>query len=210
MRNIIDITSTIPKHPWKKWSRRKVNPTRIILHTTASDNQDPMRTARYHVMQSEENRLSKSGAPSLAYHDFIDRNGLIYHCNDYMDITWHAKSYNTSSIGIVMAFRGQDNIEPAALQYESTFLHLVDLALKFRIPPSRIIGHREVPGMFSIIGKGSVRYRKTCPGMKIDLNLLRKRVGFHMEAALYSAGVLKTLLGEFGSEATEALKQYEN
>jgi N-acetyl-anhydromuramyl-L-alanine amidase AmpD len=144
-----------------------------------------MVTARDHIKPGPQNHISQKGCPSIAYHDFIDSSGTIFRCNNYSDITWHAGLYNSSSIGIVMAFKGQDNIFPAKEQWDAMIDHVVDLALTFRILPPSIIGHREVPGMAIHLGNGSVRYRKVCPGMVIDLKDMRKLITKKIQEKLY-------------------------
>jgi len=77
---IVDITDKLPVHKTKRWKRRtKIN--RIVVHTTSSDNQDPFKTARYHI--SAPNHISKTGCPTICYHDFITKAALVYRCNDY-------------------------------------------------------------------------------------------------------------------------------
>ncbi len=116
---MIDIRKTIPKHKSRKLATRKPGSiTRIVVHTTDSHNQDPNKTALYHITPGSQNHLSKKGAPGIAYHDFITKEGTVYHCNDYGDITWHSSGWNTSSIGVVMAFKtNNDQDGPTELQF---------------------------------------------------------------------------------------------
>lgn len=174
-RKIIDIRRTIPKHPTRKWKKR-TTADHIVVHTTASDNQDPNKTARYHITPGEQNHISSKGAPGLCYSDFITKDGTIYHCNSYQDITWHCGIWNTRSIGIVLAFKGQDNVAPEEAQYKALLEHLVILCLYTHIPPTNVIGHREVPGIMQILGNGSKKYKKTCPGFGIDLDKMREEL----------------------------------
>jgi len=67
---VIDISDSLPRHPTREWTVR-ATPTRIVVHTTASDNQDPHKTARYHIAPGKDNHISEKGAPGLCYHDFV-------------------------------------------------------------------------------------------------------------------------------------------
>jgi len=207
MANIVNI---LPKHPTRKWKLRPT-PTRIVVHTTASDNQDPYKTARYHVHAGKTNHISKKGCPAIVYHDLITKEGLVYHCNYYADRTWHAGGYNKSSIGVGMCFRGQDyGVRPTLLQFETLRKHLVKLCLYFKILPKRIVGHREVPGMWTLLGNGSKRYKKTCPGMSVDLDELRSEIAVRMQRVLSSVGLYEGAIdGLFGRKSKKALKAHQ-
>lgn len=207
MKNI-DIRATIPKHKTKKPAKRN-SATHIVVHTTGSNNQDPNNTALYHVTPSPENHISKTGAPTLCYSDFITKTGTIYHCVSYTDITWHAGLYNTRAIGIVLAYKGQDGLPPPDPQYAALLSHLTVLCLYLKILPGNIIGHREVPGMYTLLGNGSRRYKKSCPGLGLNLDNLRHEV----------TGVLQTRLAlenlydgeidyDFGKLSQNALKAF--
>jgi N-acetyl-anhydromuramyl-L-alanine amidase AmpD len=206
--NLVDIRKTIPRHPTRKWKTR-TNVTHVVVHTTGSSNQDPAKTAAYHISVGKQNHISALGCPGLAYADFITKDGTVYHCNSYTDITWHASLYNSRSIGVVMAFEGQNGDMPLPPQYEALLSHLVILCLYIGILPQNIIGHREVPGMMTILGNGSKRYRKSCPGMAIDLDLMRKQIATRLqerlkEEACYSGEID----GIFGPKSQTALKTF--
>jgi len=185
-----------------------------VVHETASNNQDPNKTALYHVTPSLKNLLSKLGAPGLAYHNFITKSGEIYHCNDYTDITWHAGLYNTRSVGICLAYlsedaSGRDTIAPEEAQMLALEELLVTLCLNLKIIPQGIIGHREVPGMFTIIGKGLKKYKKTCPGMMINLNKLRLNIAYRLQVILAAEGLYTDEIdGLFGPLSIGALAQH--
>lgn len=206
MYSIVNISDSIPRHPTMKWKTRgKI--TRIVVHMTGSDNQSPIKTARYHVTPGPGNHINKKGCPSLCYHDYIVKEGIVYHCNDYEFSTWHAGFYNKSSIGVVMAYGGNDF--PPILQYDAMIQHVVYLALKFKVLPKNILGHREVPGMYTILGKGSVKYKKWCPGKAIDLVGMRKEIAMRMQRVLGSKGLYNGIIdGLFGKQSKAALEAY--
>jgi len=205
---MIDIRRTIPKHPTRKWSTR-TRVDRIVVHCTASSQQNPNRVAQNHITPGEQNHLSKRGAPGLAYHDFIDETGLIYHCNNYTDSTWHAKSWNKRSIGVVLAYRGGDD-PPPDKQLTALARHLIRLCLYIKLRPQMIYGHRELPWMSRIVGRGSVRYRKACPGMKVDLDNLRDMVTRGLQKRLKDEGLYRGAIdGIFGAKSLHALCDFD-
>jgi N-acetyl-anhydromuramyl-L-alanine amidase AmpD len=204
-RKMVDIRSSIPKHKTKKWKKRgKID--KIVIHCTASTQQDPNKVAQYHIAP---NHISSTGCPSLCYHDFIDNQGVIYHCNNYEDSTWHASLFNESSIGVVIAFEGKDKIIPPITQYDALVKHLVALCLYIKILPENILGHREVPGMFTIFGKGSKKFKKACPGMGVDLDYLRQAVTTKLQQRLKDEGLYYGAIdGLFGPKSRSALNNF--
>ena len=200
---MIDIRRTIPRHITRKWKTRS-KADRIVVHTTASNNQDPNKTARYHVTPSENNHISKKGAPGLCYTDFITKTGTVYHCNDYQDITWHCGKWNTRSVGVVMAFKGQDGDSPEEAQYTALLEHLVILCLYLNIPPNHVIGHREVPGIMTILGNGSRKYKKKCPGMGINLDEMRKDLTGRIQRRLSCEGLYLSQITSVLDDQTKA------
>jgi N-acetyl-anhydromuramyl-L-alanine amidase AmpD len=203
-----DLRGKLPVHPTRRWAKRNGVDT-IVLHTTASDNQDPAKTALYHITPGKDNHISTKGCPAICYHDFITKTGTVFRCNNYRDWVWHAGLYNKRSIGVVMAFRGQDGHAPEAAQLKAAEEHITTLCLYLHVSPKRVIGHRECSGMFTILGNGSKRYRKTCPGMGVNLDMFRSTVASRMQRILTEKGLYDGLIdGIFGPKSTAALKMY--
>lgn len=205
----VDFRDKIPRHPTRKWKKRLSADT-IIIHTTASDQQNPSVVARYHITPGPQNHISSKGCPSIAYHDFIDKFGTVYHCNDYDDWTWHARIYNKRSIGVVMAFRGQDHGLPYPDQYDALLKHTTKLCLFLHILPERVIGHREVPGMYMILGNGSIRYKKECPGLAVNMNKVRDEITRRLQRRLASLSLYTGKIdGLFGPKSKAALLSFK-
>lgn len=206
---LIDFRSQIPRHPTRKWKTR-LEASHIFIHCTASDNQDPKKVAQYHITSGPQNHLSRYGAPSIAYHDFIDKQGVIYHCNNYTDITWHTKGSNNIGIGIAMAFRGQDQgALPTNHQWLALLQHVTVLCLYLKILPKNVLGHREARG-FSIFSRGSIRYKKECPGMAVDLNQLRAEITVRLQKRLNAERLYHGKIdGIFGKKSQAALMAFQ-
>lgn len=202
-----DIRNIIPIHKTRKPEKRN-SASHIIIHTTASNNQDPMKIAEYHITPSSDNHLSKKGAPTIAYSDVINKEGIVFHCVDYTSVTWHAKYYNNCSIGIALAYN-PDKQNPTEEQHKSMIQLSTILCLYMKILPKNVLGHRELPWMSQILGNGSIVYRKTCPGMCIDLNEVRKEVTYRLQTRLASEGLYKYRIdGIFGEKSIMALKLF--
>jgi N-acetyl-anhydromuramyl-L-alanine amidase AmpD len=205
---IKDIRADLPVHKTKKPKQRKTADT-IVVHCTASKNQDPFKLALYDITPSPENHISTSGCPTITYHDYIINNGTLFHCVDYTSITWHAGLYNTKSIGVVLAYEGLDNIYPATAQMQTLVEHLMRLCLYMHILPENVIGHREIPGMYTIIGEGSKKYKKKCPGLMINLDQLRQNITIYLQEKLMHLGLYEGPLdGMFGQNSRIALSKF--
>jgi len=210
----IDIISTLPVHPTKKPKLRDITPfsgdiDTIVVHTTnctstiqALANYD---VSPYTIYNGEKiwNHISKSGCPSITYSDIIKENAKIYHCAPYEWETWHAGNVNFRSIAVAMNFVAEadgQEYAPKSEMLKALYSHLGWLCLDRGISPNKIIGHREVKDSGWFWYKGSRRLRKTCPGMLVDLDLMRtqatKYLQFNLKVnGLYTDGRIDGLFG---------------
>lgn len=203
---VVDLRDKLPRHPTRRWSKRKKIKW-LVIHCTASDNQDPFETNAYHI--SKGNHISAKGCPRIVYHDYITKTGVIFHCNDYSDWTWHAGWVNRWAASITMAYRGQDGGFPPIEQYEATLRHATKLCMYLNLTPDKIKGHREISGFWTWLGKGSKKYKTVCPGMAIHLDGLRTQVAIRMQRLLAAEGLYKGEIdGLFGKLSKSALSLY--
>jgi hypothetical protein len=79
-----------------------------------------------------------------------------------------------------------------------------------KILPKRVIGHREVPGMWLLLGNGSKKYKKTCPGMGVNMNVLRGEVTRRLQRRLAAEDLYHGRIdGDFGKLSKAALKAFK-
>lgn len=112
--SVRDIRRKLPKHPTKRFGRRKKSQIKgIVLHHTAGDaNDSPWDIADYHV---GPNHISSTGTPGINYTLVIDQNAKIYWCNDIENITWHVSGKNTENASICV-IGNFELTEPSAAQ----------------------------------------------------------------------------------------------
>ena len=73
-------------------------------------------------------------------------------------------------------------------------------------PETQIVGHRELPAYFVLLGNGSKKYRKTCPGMLVDMDEFRTRVSKGLQLFLKSFMLYEGEIdGMFGAKSIQAL-----
>ena len=94
--NITDVRDILPYHKTKRWKQRNLTDIKgVVFHQTLGD-QTFQQINKYHI--SDNNHLSATGCPHICYAVYVDKNGEIFLCNNFEDITW-------SQGGIVRPFQ---------------------------------------------------------------------------------------------------------
>ncbi|MBG9942857.1 N-acetylmuramoyl-L-alanine amidase [Brevibacillus formosus] len=134
---VIDVRTSLPRHKTLRYGRRKLTDIRsAAIHHSATLSGSPEAFARYHV--------STNGWPGIAYHFVIQKDGVIYWCNDPETISYHVGNSNRHALGICLVgdFRTQ---QPTAAQLEAAN-HIIQ-HLQVQIPTMKqVLGHQEYPG----------------------------------------------------------------
>ena len=118
----------------------------IVIHHSASENQNAHDYARYH--------LSK-GWPGIGYHYVIQPNGQIFQTQELTTVSYHVKNHNTISLGIVLS--GDLNQHPMSNAPRRALILLIR-RLKVMLPNDlQVVGHGELkatdcPGAFVDVG----------------------------------------------------------
>lgn len=139
-----------------------MKPVNIIVHHTATSRRTTSIEAvnNYHKNKDwgdgARGQLSELGW-YVAYHYFIDNNGIITQCANDDETRWHAGERNGDSLGICLAGRfdrGHDS-SPSMEQVASLKKLLNEKSKQYNIPKSRIVPHRKYA-------------KKTCYGDNLD------------------------------------------
>ena len=89
-----------PYHRYKRWGTRP-HVNIVVGHYTGGP-ASFLADATFHVKSSY---LDEGGAPAIAYHLGVDKDGTLFVFNDWQSVTWHCDGgKNTATLGIV--FRG--------------------------------------------------------------------------------------------------------
>ena len=218
---VIDVVSSMPVHPTKKAKVRDITPfsgdvNMIVVHTTNTD-ANITAIAKYDV--SPGNHISSTGCPTYTYHDTIKENAKIYHCVPYEWETWHAGNFNFRSLAVALNFIAEKKVNGSRIDYapnnemlKSLYKHLGWLCLNRGISPKNIWGHRELKKTGFFWSKGSKVLRKTCPGMLVDLDLMRLQATKALQLNLKANNLYKDsrVDGIFGPLTFSALKDYHS
>lgn len=134
-----------PRNP--KWGKRLTSSiTKIIVHQELGEG-DTMAVYRYHISPTSHIKPGV-GAPSIAYHYTIEKDGTIYDVNDDTSVTWHTAGQNMRSLGIMLVgdFTGPGHIgkrEPTAEQMDSLTKLLDFLCEQYSVPRAAVYGHKD-------------------------------------------------------------------
>lgn len=209
----INVVDQLPRHPTKRHDLRlhsKIK--RIVVHTTDWI-VTPKDLATYDI---GPNHISSSGCPGITYHEMITDKGIIYQTLPWAEISWHVGMWNPGSLGIALVYRvsnsdGKDTYAPTTYSLLALQTRCGDICLELGLTPNKVVGHRELKGTGWFWGNGSRRLRKTCPGLQVDLNLLRTNIAKYMQCKLMMAGLYMAAIdGDFGKKSRAALKGYNN
>lgn len=215
---IKDLVKALPVHPKKKPDTRKVNEiNKLVVHTT-DWNITPEALAQYDI---GPNHISSTGCPSITYAYLVEKDGDILRTAPETWVTWHVGNHNRSSLGIALVYKTDPLFEqgkskqlkaenaPTPKQMESLQALLTDLCLQMGLPPSSIVGHRELEGTGFIWVKEHKQLRKSCPGMAVNLDHLRRSVAGGLQTILLEEKLYTGKVdGIWGPKSQAALGEY--
>ena len=212
-KDVIDLRGKLPvnPNPKRKYKRRKLSKIKkLVLHCDDWDT-DIFTIAEYDVTPNPKHHISKKGCPECTYHYFIEKNGDVMQCVDLNKISWHAGNHNGKSAGVCMRYRATGNKYPPPIhQLEAAESLLAYLCLKLGVDPDNVYGHRELYGTGWLYGpKGIRKLRKTCPGLLVNMDLVRYNVAIKVQKVLKDNHFYNSKIdGIFGPKSEAALKQY--
>lgn len=206
-----DLSKSLPRNVNVKPSSRTLSDIkRIVIHTT-DDETTILALAKYDI---NPNHISDTGCPTITYNDVILKSGQVFHTLEYTTVSWHVGPWNPGSVAVSLMYQctdknGNDAFGPSDLMLKTCYDHCADLCLYLRLTPDNIVGHRELSGTGFNIFKGSKVLRKTCPGLKVDLDLMRVEVAKRMQKKLKDKGLYQgDIDGSFGPGSKVALSKY--
>ena len=207
----IDLRNELPRHRSKKYKQRPISQIkRIVVHTTDWAT-TPLRIAKYDI---KPNHISDTGCPAITYHEMIGKDGTLYSTLPYNETSWHVGMWNPGSLGIALCYKcsdkqGKDVRAPKRILLHTLETRCGEICLKLGLTPDKVVGHRELKGTGWTMFKGSKRLRKTCPGIKVDLKLVRRNVARYMQVVLGADGFYTgTVDGLFGPKSKQAFSAY--
>lgn len=217
-----DITAKLPRHLTKVYDlRERSDIKRIVIHTsnweTTPEVLAKYDVTSYYIIKGKKiyNHISKTGTPAITYHECIDLAGVLYGTLPWEEISWHVGAWNPGSLGICLLYLAQnkkkeDVYAPSDKMVQTLQTRCGDICLELGLTPNKVVGHRELKTTGWVLFKGSRRFRKTCPGMLLDLDLLRANISGYMQIKLRVKGLYDGKIdGDFGPVSRVALTAYK-
>lgn len=224
---ILDVRASIPVHthygePRYSWPRRSLDDIAgLCIHHSASHNDDPVRTARYHSSPGEHITRDSRGCPGLTYGLVItEREQPPLLVNDLEHATWSQGGKRSSP--------GDENRHLLALLVMGKFTHerapiysqlcrlwqlVHQLQTALNLPPCALFGHFDF-GKATCPGpqiERSIRYRRgrgATPGLVTSTDWQRALVGLGCDLGDYGPG-RDGVDGVWGAKSSAALKAYQ-
>lgn len=125
----------------------------IIIH------HDSISKVTNNILAIHDYHVSK-GFGTIAYHYYIDKNGVVFQLHDENSISPHARQYNSNSVGICL--NGNFEIDSLYGRQELNLKRLI-FYLKLKYKNAKIVGHKEL-------------LQTKCPGKNINLDKIRADV----------------------------------
>jgi len=137
-------TAQLPHHASLHYATRALHDIRhlIVHHSGVPVTVSPEVIAGYHV--------TDLNWPGIGYHFVIDGEGQIHQTNALTTVSYHARQYNASSVGIVLLGDFSVGV-PSTAQLEATATLCAWLSQELGLSREAIKGHRELVAV-------------TCPG----------------------------------------------
>lgn len=200
--NFIDLRGVNKiNHTMKIPTRLTANIRRIVFHCTDASGWSPQRLNDFF--------LNERKFPTCGYHHYVMAD-KVYQMVSPLVVSYHAAGHNSDTISFSIdydATRAEKlNIPIDPKVYDNAVKTAMYLCLKYKIYPQNIFGHRELFGTgFLWINNDhkSMQLVKTCPGLKIDLDLFRHVVtkGIQNDLGLVTDGI-------FGPKSKQAFDAY--
>jgi hypothetical protein len=186
---LVDFTAETFHYAEAKFNFRSTQDLiRVVMHCTDAKGWSPDRLAKFFV---EERNF-----PICGYSYYVCKDH-IYHMVGDSIITYHAKGYNTNSIGFAIDSEPDMDI-PLHIPLDlGIYWNAVGLSayLMLRYQIIKLVGHRELWGTgWFLDGHKSRELVKTCPGMNIDLDQFRKDVTVEIQKTINTVLGKGTLL----------------
>lgn len=132
--------------PISCYSQREIDHDGALIHYISAENTKPE-----DPFNIEEIQKILIASPA-SYHDYIDRDGVLWRFVDHKYRAWHAgksrckgwKNLNDNFIGIALAGTNKEPFTEA--QYETLAWLLVDYIQRYSILTDNIKGHEQVSG----------------------------------------------------------------
>ena len=148
----------------------------VVLHTAAAYDWKNKRVVYQSTQVIRDFHKRTNGWPDIGYHWVIEEDGAMVRGLLEEQMGSHVGGFNKHSIGVCVTGHGDfAPFKPA--QLASVVRLCASICERYKLPGSRVIGHRETDDF------GGPPVSKTCPGLLIDMDEVRRLVVARLETA---------------------------
>jgi len=146
----------------------------IVVHTAGAYDFKSKRVVYQSTESIREYHKKHNGWHDIGYHWVIEGDGSLHRGRDEEVIGAHVGGFNDHSIGICVT--GHGDFEPFNPPQLAELIRVCANICEARhLSGIKVIGHREAPA------HGAAPTHKTCPGLLVDMNEIRRLVADRLE-----------------------------
>lgn len=146
----------------------------IVVHTAGAYNVKAKRVVYQSAETIRQYHKAHNGWHDIGYHYVIEEDGRLMPGRAEEVIGAHVGGFNDHSLGICVTGHG-DFAPFKSLQLSELVKLCARKCEEYHLPAARVIGHREAPE------HGAPHTDKTCPGMLVDLDEIRRLVANRLD-----------------------------
>lgn len=146
----------------------------IVVHTAASYDHKFGKVVHQPVSVIDEYHRTHNGWRKNGYSKYIEEDGTIEQGRPDEEVPAHVGGFNANSLGICVSGHG-DFERFNSQQLSALVRQCASWCRLYHLPPSHVIGHRETDE------HGGPPVAKTCPGVMIDMDVIRELVRARLE-----------------------------
>ncbi len=147
----------------------------IVVHTAAAYDAARKRVVHQSVDDIRRYHQQHNGWRDIGYHWVIEEDGKLGPGRPESEPGAHVGGFNAHTIGVCVTGHG-DFAPFTPLQTAALVRLCARLCSEHTLVGLRVIGHREAPA------HGAPATSKTCPGLLVDMNEIRRLVGDRIES----------------------------
>lgn len=146
----------------------------LVVHTAAAYDFKSKRVVYQSTETIREYHKKHNGWHDIGYHWVIEEDGRLVPGRAEGVIGAHVGGWNDHTIGICVT--GHGDFAPFKPQQLAELIRVcARKCQEYRLPGIRVIGHREAPD------HGAPPTAKTCPGLLVDMNEIRRLVADRLD-----------------------------
>lgn len=148
----------------------------VVVHTAGAYDFKSRRVVHQSTETLRQYHKLHNGWDDIGYHWVIEGTGALYPGRPEEAIGSHVGGFNTHTIGICVT--GHGDFEPFRLNQLATLVPLAARICEERhLTSNHVIGHREADE------HGAPHVSKTCPGVMVDMDEIRRLVAARLDEA---------------------------